>query len=473
MRYIPNSENNIKKKIYKFLKIKNKDELFRRIARDILLLKPEDLSSVPDKMDESSIYRYFSKINDILPNVNNFSIFAGAGIYNHFVPAAVDSILSRSEFYTPYTPYQPEASQGTLTALFEFQSMLAEILSMDAVNASMYDGAESLAEAVLMSLRIASAPLGTLLSTPKRALKVLISDGVNPAYISVMKTYLQDLGIAIETVKLDKKTGLSDLNNLSLKLDEGVFSYVVQQPNFYGIIEDLAETEKIVHKNKNKTENTAINPLFIVCSSEPFSFGTINPPGYYNADIFAGEGNSFGNYMNYGGPLLGLFAAKKEFIRQMPGRIVGKTKDAKNNDAYVFILSTREQHIRRQEATSNICTNSSLNAVRAAVYLSLCSKSGFKDISLLNLKLAHLLCGKLQETGLFKLIYTGDFYNEFAMKIKNMEAAPFLDKMADKNILGGTIVGSNEILIAVTERNSIYDIDRYVENAVSILKPFK
>jgi glycine dehydrogenase subunit 1 len=456
--YFPNSEKDIKK-IYKLLNIKDKNELFNKITGGLSLINQSGFSLIPDQMDESSLYKYFAGINESLPNNNKFSVFAGGGVYNHFIPAVVDSIVSRSEFYTPYTPYQPEVSQGTLTALFEFQSMLASILAMDVVNASMYDGAESLAEAVLMSLRLFSG-------SPS---KILISKGVNPFYFEVVKTYLQDIGIKIEYVEIDKTTGLSDLNDLKKKLEEGACSYVVQQPNYYGIIEDLSEIEKLVHSGKNKTACQNAAPFFIVCSSEPFSFGTINPPGFYNADIFAGESSCFGNYINFGGPLLGIFAARNEFVRQMPGRIVGKTKDSKNKDAYVFILSTREQHIRRQQATSNICTNNSLNAVRAAVYLSLCSKKGFKEISLLNLKLAHILCRKLLNTGLFELKYNGDFYNEFVLKIKGESAGNFIDRMADNNILGGIDIGENEILIAVTEKNSINDINKYVESSISIL----
>ncbi|RZD15904.1 MAG: aminomethyl-transferring glycine dehydrogenase subunit GcvPA [Candidatus Acididesulfobacter guangdongensis] len=470
-RYIPASNEEIKK-IYKFIGIKDKKELFHKIIGDISLIEGKELDFMPDQMDELSLYKYFSDINDKLRGSGSIPVFAGGGIYDHYVPSAVDAIMSRAEFYTPYTPYQPEVSQGTLMALFEFQSMLASILGMDAVNASMYDGAESLAEAVLMSLRIYRQNRQTDSDTGNnKKIKILVSKSVNPTYIEVVKTFIKDLDIVIEFIDIDSEKGYTDAALLAEKLQENknICAFIVQQPNYFGIIEDLEFIEKIVHSEES---DSSLKPHLIVCSSEPFSFGTIAPPGFYNADIFAGEGNSFGNYMNFGGPLLGLFAAKKEFIRQMPGRITGKSKDSKNQDAYLFILATREQHIRRQAATSNICTNNSLNALRAAVYLSLCSKEGFKEISLLNLKLSHILCEKLIDTGLFSLKYAGNFYNEFVIEINNkkMNASVFINEMMKKGILAGISLedGGNEVLIAVTEKTGIKDIDNYVKRAVEI-----
>ena len=472
-RYIPASDEEVKK-LYKFIGIKDKKELFNKIIGDIPLINEKDLDFMPDQMDELSLYKYFSNINDSLRDSGNIPVFAGGGIYDHYVPSAVDAIMSRAEFYTPYTPYQPEVSQGTLMALFEFQSMTASILGMDVVNASMYDGAESLAEAVLMSSRIYRQNRQNDSSqSNNKKIRIIVSKAVNPYYIEVVKTFIEDLDIFIEFADIDSIKGNTDTNDLTEKLaqNNNICAFIVQQPNYFGIIEDLETIEKIVH---SKNCDTSLNPHLIVCSAEPFSFGTIAPPGFYNADIFAGEGNGFGNYMNFGGPLLGLFAAKKEFIRQMPGRITGKSKDNKNQDAYLFILATREQHIRRQAATSNICTNNSLNALRAAVYLSLCSKQGFKEISLLNLKLAHILREKLLNTGLFSLKFTADFYNEFVLEINNksINSTKFINEMLKEGILAGIPVkncSSDEILIAATEKVSIEDIDKYVESSVKIL----
>ena len=472
-RYIPASDEEVKK-LYKFIGIKDKKELFNKIIGDIPLINEKDLDFMPDQMDELSLYKYFSNINDSLRDCGNIPVFAGGGIYDHYVPSAVDAIMSRAEFYTPYTPYQPEVSQGTLMAMFEFQSMTASILGMDVVNASMYDGAESLAEAVLMSSRIYRQNRQNDSSqSNNKKIRIIVSKAVNPYYIEVVKTFIEDLDIFIEFADIDSIKGNTDTNDLTEKLaqNNNICAFIVQQPNYFGIIEDLETIEKIVH---SKNCDTSLNPHLIVCSAEPFSFGTIAPPGFYNADIFAGEGNGFGNYMNFGGPLLGLFAAKKEFIRQMPGRITGKSKDNKNQDAYLFILATREQHIRRQAATSNICTNNSLNALRAAVYLSLCSKQGFKEISLLNLKLAHILREKLLNTGLFSLKFTADFYNEFVLEINNksVNSSKFIDEMIKEGILAGIPVkngSSDEILIAVTEKVGIEDIDKYVESSVKIL----
>ncbi len=455
-RYFPNSEKDIER-LYRILEIKNKNELFGRIMGDIPLMDESLLKTLSPCMDEKALYGFFSDIDSNLPDKNKFSIFAGGGIYNHFIPAAIDSLVSRSEFYTPYTPYQPEVSQGTLFALFEFQSMIAEISGMDVVNASMYDGAESLAEAVLMSIRLCKGNNNL----------ILISEGVNPRFVSVVKTFIGDTGIKIENVALDDKTGRTNMEDLKLKLKlngKNGATVVVQQPNYFGIIEDLEELEPVIHGFNPR-------PFFIVSSTEPYSFGVISSPGSYDVDIFAGEGNSFGNYMNFGGPLLGLFGAKKEYVRQMPGRIVGKTKDNRNKDAYSFILSTREQHIRRGAATSNICTNSSLNAVRAAIYLSLCSKEGFSEISLLNLKLSHILREKLLKTELFEPLYSGDFFNEFSLRISNsgVNAAIFIEEMAKREILAGIEISESDILISVTENNSLIDIDRYIENAKAVL----
>ncbi|MHB8232649.1 MAG: aminomethyl-transferring glycine dehydrogenase subunit GcvPA [bacterium] len=459
-RYFPNSKKDITR-LYGILGIKDKEELFRKILGDIPLMDENILQTFPEGMDERALYRFFLNIDSNIPAKNEFSVFAGGGIYNHFVPAVIDGLISRSEFYTPYTPYQPEVSQGTLFALFEFQSMIAEISGMDVVNASMYDGAESLAEAVLMSMRLYAA------AESRRNDFILISEGVNPDFISVIETFVNGTGIKIEKAALNKKTGQTDAAVLESIIENKrrVPAVVVQQPNYFGIIEDLGELEAAIHGFNPK-------PFFVVSSAEPYSFGVINPPGFYNADIFAGEGNSFGNYMNFGGPLLGLFGAKKEYVRQMPGRIVGKTKDNKNRDAYAFILSTREQHIRRGSATSNICTNSSLNAVRAAIYLSLCSKSGFKEIAVLNLKLAHILRDGLLKTGLFEPLYSGDFFNEFSLKIvkNNVKASEFIEEMAKRGVLAGTEISPNDILVSATENNNLSDIGKYVKNAKEILR---
>ena len=482
-RYFQNSKRDISK-LYRILGVKDKKELFGKIIGNIPLIEKGSLQTLTEEMDEGALYSFFLNIDSIIPAKNKTAVFAGGGIYNHFVPAVIDSLISRSEFYTPYTPYQPEVSQGTLFALFEFQSMTAEILGMDVVNASMYDGAESLAEAVLMAMRLSGANRDVL---DHSGGLILISEGINPNYVSVIKTFIGDTGVKIDTVKLDGKTGQTDAADLKSKIESGgrVLAAVVQQPNYFGVIEDLEELEPIIHYNshsdfsashfsdQDNRNNRNSEPFFVVSSTEPYAFGVINPPGFYNADIFAGEGNSFGNYMNFGGPLLGLFAAKKEYVRQMPGRIVGKTKDDKNRDAYAFILSTREQHIRRGAATSNICTNSSLNAVRAAIYLSLCSKSGFKEIASLNLKLAHILRDKLLSGGIFEPSYLGDFFNEFSMKIKknknNITAVKFIEEMAKKGILAGIAISESGILISATENSSLSNIEKYVENAKEVL----
>jgi glycine dehydrogenase subunit 1 len=314
--------------------------------------------------------------------------FLGAGIYNHFIPSAVKHIVSRSEFYTAYTPYQAEASQGTLQAIYEYQSMICALTGMEAANASMYDGATALAEAAFMACRITGRK------------EILVSSAVHPHYRQVLSTYCAAADLLLKEIPFDPKTGLNPYN---LILNPAHACLILQQPNFFGNIEAIDGLAEKAHANGS---------LFIV-SADPVSLGLLKPPGEYGADIVVGEGQALGNPQNFGGPGLGIFATKNEFLRQMPGRIAGKTVDVEGNPGYVLTLATREQHIRRERATSNICSNEALCALSASVYLSLLGKRGLRQVAELCLQKANYLKKKLGNKVLWK---DTPSFKEFAVK---------------------------------------------------------
>ncbi|MGB9613126.1 MAG: aminomethyl-transferring glycine dehydrogenase subunit GcvPA [Candidatus Margulisiibacteriota bacterium] len=343
--------------------MKNTD-LFADIPDAVRLKEPLNL---PAPLSEPELIEELKKQSK--KNVEA-SPFLGAGCYQHFIPSVVKHLVSRSEFYTAYTPYQAEASQGILQTIYEYQSMVCELTAMDVANASMYDGATAMAEAAFMSVRI----------TGKK--KIMVSATVNPFYRQVLKTYADAADLKLVEVHFDLKTGLSTSNFSTL---ESAGCFILQQPNFFGNIEDVSNLAEKIH---------AAGALFIV-SVDPISLGLLKPPGEYGADIVVGEGQALGNPQNFGGPGLGIFAAKKEYLRQMPGRIVGATTDGEGKRGYVLTLATREQHIRRERATSNICSNEALNALAACVYLAVMGKQGLRKVAELCLQKANYLKRKL------------------------------------------------------------------------------
>ena len=413
------------------------DQLFSYIPSDIFF----DDASCDDGLDELTLHSYISSVAD--KNIKTKS-FIGAGCYNHYTPAIIDYVISRGEFLTAYTPYQPEISQGTLKAVYEFQSLMCELTGMEVSNASMYDGATALAEAMFMSKNI----------TGKN--KMLVSSAVNPFYIDVLKTYSWANDITIEYISMDNtKTSLSDIND---KINSGDAAGIfIQSPNFYGSLEDISEIKSIIDNN---------NILLTICVTEPTSLALFEPPGALGADIVVGDGQSFGNKMNFGGPGLGFFTTKLKYVRKMPGRIVGKTKDVDNKDGYVLTLSTREQHIRREKATSNICSNHSLCAVAAALYLSVVGNR-LRDLANLNYQRAHYLAEKIDCLPGFKVLNCGLFYNEFA--IKTPDAKKVLKKLDEEGITGGYDLGlryhdfKDAILVCATEMNQPEDINLYLD----------
>jgi len=373
--------------------------------------------------------------------------FIGAGIYDHMCPAAVNQLTLRGEYLTSYTPYQPEMTQGTLQALFEFQTMVSELFGMEVSNASHYDGSTSLAEAALMALRI-----------NKNKNRLLVSSSVHPEYVQVLRTYLANLGVELAFVPLE--SGVTSLNSLKSLLSENVMGVIVQSPNFYGCVEDL---ESLAAAAKAK------DALFIVSTPETLSLAVLPSPGDCGADIATGEGQSFGVPQSFGGPFVGLFTSKMEHVRQMPGRLCGETIDAQGRRSYTLTLSTREQHIRRDKATSNICTNQNLMALWATIWLTMMGKEGFHELAVQNLSKAEYAKDVLLKTGKAKLRYpTQSTFNEFVIEL-SCSAKDFANKAAAQGVAPGVALSrfdSNDntgLLVCVTEKKSRDDIDHLAQ----------
>ena len=369
--------------------------------------------------------------------------FIGAGIYDHMCPSAVNQLTLRGEFLTSYTPYQPELSQGTLQALFEFQTMVAELFGMEVSNASHYDGSTSLAEAALMAMRL-----------NKDKKRLLVSSSVHPEYVQVLKTYLANLGVEISFVPLEE--GVTSLNSLKSLVTDEVMAVIIQSPNFYGCVEDL---ESLAAAAKAK------GALFIVSTPETLSLAVLPSPGDCGADIATGEGQSFGVPQSFGGPFVGLFTSKMEFVRQMPGRLCGETVDAQGRRSYTLTLSTREQHIRRDKATSNICTNQNLIALWATIWLTMIGKEGFHELAVQNLSKTEYAKEALVATGKAKLRFAKQStFNEFVVDLEG-SAQDFFEKAAARGVAPGVALSrfdgkdTTGLLVCVTEKKSREDID--------------
>lgn len=371
MRYVPHAEKD-KKELLSSIGKPAINELFSDLPDKVVLKK---LPPLPTPLSEPELLKELGNTSA----KNKISSFLGAGSYNHFIPSVVKYIISRSEFYTAYTPYQAEASQGILQAIYEYQTMICELTGMDVANASMYDGATAMAEAAMLACRF------------KRKKEIVVSAAVHPEYRTVLKTYANGADLKVIELPFDKKTGLTADYSVSDK----TACVIIQQPNYFGCIENIKK----------------LDPLLIV-SVDPISLGILKAPGDYGADIVVGEGQSLGNPRSFGGPGLGIFAAKKELMRMVPGRIVGKTTDIKGEPAFCLTLQTREQHIRRERATSNICSNEALAALAATVYLSIMGKQGLKRVAELCLQKANYLKKKLGN----KIVFSAPTFKEFVVK---------------------------------------------------------
>jgi len=430
MAYLPNTEANISSMLQK-IGVKSFEELVADIPPEI---RSKAEIRLPRALSEMGTAAAVKELADGNRPASGMVSFLGGGSYDHYVPAAVDHILLRSEFYTAYTPYQAEVSQGTLQAIYEFQSLIAELTGMDVANASMYDGATALAEAGLMAC-----------SHTKRK-KLAVSSLVNPAYLRVLKTYCQGLGI--EVLEISRRGGVTDLDDLRAKVDGTVAGLLVQHPNFLGCLEPVDEMGPVAK---------ASGALFTV-SADPISLGLLKPPGRYGADIATGEGQPLGMPSSFGGPYLGLFAARKELLRLMPGRIVGLTSDSSGREGLVLTMQAREQHIRREKATSNICSNEALCALAATVYLSLMGRSGLARVAELCLQKAHYLSQRLSPA------FGAPFFREFAVKVGD-GLDDKLSELENKGILGGIRLEQfypemkGHLLVAVTEKRTKEEMD--------------
>ncbi len=401
--------------------------------------------NLPEPLSEMEIMAELEALSGENLEAGHFTSFLGAGAYNHYVPRVVDHVISRSEFYTAYTPYQPEISQGTLQSIFEYQSMICALTGMEVANASHYDGATSTAEAVIMALNVARA---------KRK-KVILSPGVHPAYRAVVHTYTQGMGLDL----VGEGDLTADIPDLVALLDQDTACLVVQSPNFFGEIEDLEGLAEVVH---------AVQAMLVVVT-DPVSLGLLKPPGDYGADIVVGEGQALGNGLNFGGPYLGLFACRERDVRKSAGRLVGQTVDTEGKRGYVLTLATREQHIRRERATSNICTNQALCALATAVHLAALGKRGLRKLAELCYHKAHYAADRIAALDGYQVIADKPFFKEFVVRCPApvKEVNDYL--LTEWGIIGGYDLGrdyahlENHMLLCVTEVISREEIDTLVD----------
>lgn len=425
--------------------LKSIHELFTGIPGKVLLNRGLDL---PPALSEMELLAHMRDLSARNSNLDEYTCFLGAGAYDHFIPSVVGNIISRQEFYSAYTPYQPEISQGTLQAIFEFQTMVCELTGMEISNASMYDGATALAEAVAMACQ------------HTRRNEVLIANTVHQESREVFKTYAKFNGIQVKEIGYDN--GRMDENGLEAQLNGETAAVVIQSPNFFGIIEDVHKAAEMAHKNKS----------LLIVSADPISLGLLKSPGESGADIVVGEGQSLGNPLSFGGPYLGFLATTKQLMRRMPGRIVGETTDSEGRRGFVLTIQTREQHIRREKATSNICSNQALNALAATVYMTVLGKQGLKDVANLCLQKAHYLNEQLIKSGKFKPAFSAPFFKEFVVK-GTCPVGDLNNKLLSEKIIGGYPLKRDypELedgwLLAVTEKRTRQEIDILVEKAVA------
>ena len=448
MRFIPHTEQDIREMLEK-IGLRNIDELFASIP-DTLRLRDKVLD-LPTALSETELVSTFKHTQKRNPDPDEMSTFLGAGAYRHYSPALIGNLVLRGEFSTSYTPYQPEVSQGTLQAIFEFQTMIAMLTGMDIANASMYDGASALAEAVLMAHRINGKN------------EFLIARAAHPEYRQTVMTYLRGTDHQLIDVPYDSR-GKTDLEFIRSNLSDKTSAVVLQTPNFFGIVEEYEALGK---------ELAERDALLIVTVTEPLSLGILKPPGERGADIVVGEAQSFGLPVSFGGPYVGFFATREQYIRQVPGRVTGETTDRNGRRAFVLTLSTREQHIRRERATSNICTNQGLCALAATIYLAVMGKQGLRELAVLNLRKADYLKNKLSKVGGFEIRFNADTFNEFVLKCPK-PAKEVRDALLEHKILAGFPLGehypefADSLLLCATEMNTVEAIDRLAEKLEGI-----
>ncbi len=441
MRYLPHTDVDVQQMLDQ-IGVSNIDELFSGIPENCRLKKPLELPAAKSESEALDFLRGLAEQNT---KTTDWDSFLGGGAYNHFIPAVVDQLVSRSEFYTAYTPYQPEISQGTLQAIFEFQTLICQLTGMDVANASMYDGASACAEAVLLTIRAG-----------KKRNKVLLSQALPPQYRETVATYCRHLDVELVDVPL--QAGVTDRTELEKLLDNQVAAVVAGYPNYFGQIEDLAALAELAH---------ASGARLVAAIPEPLALALYKSPGDLGADIVVGEGQSFGIPLSYGGPGIGFFAVRKKDMRVLPGRLVGETVDKDGKRGFVLTLATREQHIRREKATSNICSNQGMCVLMVAIYLALHGKQGLRRLAEVNYAKATYAKDKISQLKGFSVAFPGESFNEFVI-ICSETVATLKKRLEEQGVLAGISLGrdypelENGLLVCVTEQNNREQIDRLV-----------
>lgn len=439
--YIPNKENEVRQMLDE-IGVESIDELFDDIPKSIRLDRKLNLGK---PLSELETAKYITELSNQNRSVNDLISFLGAGAYDHYIPSLINHMLLRSEFYTSYTPYQPEISQGTLQVIFEYQSLICNLTGMDASNASVYDGSNAVVEAASMAI------------SQTRKKDLIISKTVHPETRKALKTYarFEDWNV----IEVEDSEGVTDIDKLKAVVGDETAAVIVQSPNFFGIIEDIKEIEGITHSAKK---------AMLIMSTDPISLGILKQPGELGVDIVVGEGQSLGNNLHFGGPYLGFMATKKEYMRKLPGRIAGQTEDIDGKRAFVLTLQAREQHIRRERATSNICSNQGLNALAATIYLTTMGKQGLREVALQSTQKAHYAFEEAIKSGKYRPMFNKPFFKEFVLS-SDIENSKVSKELLNNGILGGYDLSEEypqydkSILYCVTEKRTKEEIDKLVQ----------
>jgi len=448
MSYISLSDKDKKEMLHK-IGVSSVEELFACLPDEVRL---KTVLRLPQPLTEPELVHHFEETAK-RSSFPRYLSFLGAGAYQHFIPSVVDYLSLRGEFISPYTPYQPEVSQGTLQVIFEYQTLICQLTGMDIANASLYDGASASAEAVLMAQRLNGKS------------KVLVAQTLHPQYRETIKTYTKNLALKTEEVAYSEN-GEVDIKDLEKKLGQDVSAFICQSPNFFGVAENLKKIGELVHSHQ---------ALFAVTVAEAISLGLLEAPGKLGADIVCGEGQSFGLPLSFGGPYLGFMACGKQSVRQLPGRITGVTKDVEGRRGFVLTLSTREQHIRREKATSNICTNQAWCALRAAIFLETLGEEGLREFASQNIQKANYALEKLTGLNGVKRKFSGSIFNEFVLEF-NKDTSKIGDFLKNKGVISGLSLApyypelKNCLLFCVTEMHKKEEIQRLVELVGESLK---
>lgn len=447
MPFIPHTEDEIKAML-DTIGVDSINQLFDEIPAELISSK---LDEIPDRMSEMEVTRH---IKNLAKKDGTPMCFAGAGAYEHHIPAAVWQLTTRGEFYTAYTPYQPEVAQGTLQVIYEYQSMMAHLTGMDVSNASLYDGSSGLAEAILMAVRA---------NRKSKTKNILIPKNINPVYTQVVNNIVKNQGIHIIEVDFDKNTGLVDHNHLHSFADQDITAVVVPQPNYFGLYEDVHAMTNWAHE-QNAMVIALANPLSLALLSAPGNWGE------NGADICCGEGQSLGVPLSSGGPYYGFLTCKEKLVRNVPGRIVGMTTDVDGKEGFVLTYQAREQHIRRAKATSNICTNQGLMVTASTIYMSLLGSTGLRNVAANCIKNTDTLKQKLSSVEGLKVLFDGAGFHEFVIQLDSANASEVIERMAAKDIVAGVDISNDypelgqALLLCVTETKTETDLDYFVGN---------